>query len=231
MKRLCDYLLISAIVLLGACSEVEPVKATNSEAYFPLQIGKYWIYQVNQTVYKEVEPKKVDVEFELKSEVVDAFQNLEGGLTFVIHNSKRNSPGEEWHYVETWSARSDEFKAVIVENDVPFIQLTYPLYKNRSWNGNDLNTSEADDYVVESVGRPYTTSNEEKFDDCVTVVEENYIDFTYQDDRLEIYARDLGLVYKRRIFLQYCLDDNCFGEQIIKSGEEWVQEIISYGQN
>jgi hypothetical protein len=160
-----------------------------------------------------------------------SFENLEGGPTFVIYNSKRSDSEEEWEYVETWSARRDDFKAVITEEGVPYTQLTFPLYKNKSWDGNDLNTAEADEYVVESVGSRFTTSEVEQFNDCVVVSEENYIDFTYKDDRLAIFARNVGLVYRKKILLQYCVETSCFGEQVIKSGEEWLQELKFYGQN
>jgi hypothetical protein len=231
LKRIGDYLLIGAVVLWVACSESESVKLPKSEEYFPMQVGRYWVYDVTQTAYSEVEPKMVISVFELKSEVIGAFENLNGGLTFVIHNSQRANAMQQWEYVDTWSARSDEFKAVITENDVPYIQLKFPLYKNKSWDGNELNTGDADEYVVESVGTIFTKSNNEPIDDCVVVNEESYIDFTYKDERKEIYARNIGLVFKKKIQLEYCVDTNCFGEQIIKRGEEWIQELKSYGQN
>jgi hypothetical protein len=236
LKRIGDYLLIGMIFLLGACSENEPFKSPNSEEYFPLQIGQYWIYNVTQTVYKEVEPKEANSVFELKSEVVDAFENLEGGVTYVIHDSKRANSEGSWEYYQTWSAKSDEFKVVITESNVPYIQLTFPLYKNKSWDGNKLNTKEYDEYVVQSIGQNYRTSSVLQFNDCVVINEENYSDDVEdKDERLEIYARNVGLVYKKKIFLLYCNDGNfdfgCSGKLIISSGEEWIQELKSYGQN
>ena len=231
MKRIIDYLLFGLALVLFACSESEPVKLPRSEEYFPLQIGQYWIYNVNQTKYSEVEPKEVSNIFELKSEVIGSFENLEGGVTFVMHDSRRISPEQEWIYIDTWAARFDEFKAVITEKDLSFIQLTFPLYKKKKWDGNDLNTLESDEYVVESVGSSFTTSNESTFEDCVKLKEEDYIDFTYKDERIKFYARNIGLVYKKKIVLQYCTDSNCIGEQIITRGETWIQELKSYGQN
>src|SRR5688572_9615044 len=97
------YLLIGLVVLIG-CSESEPEKQGTDSEYFPLQTGYFQIYSVDETIYTELSPPE-SFEYELKTEVVDSFTNLEGGYTFVIHRSTREAEPDPWQFLDAWSAR------------------------------------------------------------------------------------------------------------------------------
>jgi hypothetical protein len=229
LKRIAKYILISAFIATMSCGENEPLKMINGEEYFPLVVGQYHIYKVEQTVYKEVEPKITTTMSELKSEVVDSFENLEGEITYVIHRSKRNNDEEPWQYVETWSARCDEYSAVTIEESVPYVSLLFPVVKKGAWDGNTLNTKPEDQYVISDIVK--SISNESTtYTDCIIVEQESYLDATRKDERIEYYARNVGLIYKKYFVFDYCTDDACFGQQVIKSGISYSYTLIDHGQ-
>ena len=69
------------------------------------------------------------------------------------------------------------------------------------------------------------------FDNTITVEQEDNEDaIVFRDERKEVYALHLGLVYKELIQLNYCTDDVCLGQQRIDQGIEIRMVIKDYGK-
>jgi hypothetical protein len=215
--------------VLCGCGDDESAGRPDRE-YFPLQTGFYQIYTVEENTYSEVNPPELR-SYELKTEVMDSFPNQEGGITFVIHRSKRNTTSDAWEFQEAWSARVTSYQAVLSEGNVAYVLLAFPTAKNKKWNGNSLNSLEADDYKMESVGGSYSLETDLSFNDVLIINQEDRVNELTRDDREEIYARNVGLIYKRSVVLNYCDDAGCFGQEIIKDGVEYWQVLKEYGQN
>jgi hypothetical protein len=235
LKLFMKYLLVGLVILLG-CSEDEPKKEETDEQYFPLQTGLFQIYEVTETIYSEVNPTQF-LEYELKTEVVDSFANLEGGYTFVIHRSTRSTENDPWQFQEAWSARANAYQAVLTEGNISYVRIAFPAIKNKEWNGNALNALEVDSYLLESVGKPFEVSTDLEFNDCLVIVQEQFMDIDSKDERQEVYARNVGLIYKSTIDIEYCndgklpIEGGCVGLFIIKSGTEALQVLKEYGEN
>jgi hypothetical protein len=229
LKLFMKYLLVGLVFLLG-CSEDEPENQETDSQYFPLQTGLFQIYQVDETVYTELNSPEV-LEYELKTEVVDSFANLEGGFTFVIHRSTRKTESDPWQFQEAWSARTNAYQAVMTEGNISYVRIAFPAIKNKEWNGNALNSLEMDSYLLESVGKPFELSTNLEFNDVLVIKQEDELNELIRDQREEVYARNVGLIYKKSIVLNYCDDSGCFGQQVINDGTEYIQVLKEYGQN
>lgn len=226
------YLLVGLVVLLG-CNEGDQERKATDNQYFPLQTGFFQIYTVDETVYTEFNPPEI-LAYELKVEVVDSFLNAEGGYTFVIHRSTRATENDPWQFQEVWSARTNAYQAVLTEGNISYVRIAFPVFKNKEWNGNALNTFELDSYLIENVGDSYELSTGMEFKDALVIKQEDELTPLKRDQREEVYARDAGLIYKSSAVLNYCDDGDpggCFGRQIIKDGIELVQVLKEYGQN
>jgi hypothetical protein len=229
LKQFGKYFLIGLVVLLG-CDGGEPVKQVDGPSYFPLRTGYYQVYTVEENIYSEVNTDEFLV-YELKTEVVDSFPNLGGGFTFVIHRSTRPTENDSWEFLDTWSAQINEFKAVLTEGNISYVQMTFPIFKNREWNSNSLNTMEEDLYSVDYIGGSIELVTDLTFDDVLVIGQEDVLNELKKDQREEVYAPGVGLIYKKSIVINYCDEGPCFGQQIIKDGVEYWQTLKEYGQN
>lgn len=196
--------------------------------YFPMQTGFYQIYKIDEIVYTELKDPET-LSYQLMIEVVDSFPNPEGHYTYVLNRSKRLDANAQWKSLDTWSVRSNDREIIVNEENIPFLKLTFPVRKGSVWNGNKFNNLQEDAYEILTVDQS-SRVNEMEFDKTLTVLQENNKDLiVFQDKREEVYARGVGLIYKETLQLHYCTDNNCVGQQKIKRGSDYKQQIIAYG--
>jgi hypothetical protein len=225
---------LAGLVVLSGCGD-EETKRASDQAYFPLQTGFYQVYTVEENVYQELDPPVFNT-YELKMEVVDSFANQEGGFTYVIYRSTRETENDPWQFLEAWSARTSAQQAVLTEGNISYVQIAFPAFTNQEWNANSLNSMPADSYTIESAGSSYQL-NEQNYNDALVISQHQQVNELIRDEREEVYARNVGLIYKKRIVLNYCDQDPpppsppCFGQEIIKDGVEYWQVLKEYGQN
>jgi hypothetical protein len=218
---------LTSILLACGGDEVEKPTDTGTD-YFPLQVGVYQIYRVHEIKYSEVTVPDTS-DYQLLTEVVDSFPNTTGDYTYVIYRSSRKDENAAWQFIETWSARKNNDQVVEIEGNTPYVKLQFPLAANETWDGNKLNNGEPDEYAVKTFDVPFEADGM-TFDKTLTVEQElNDDPIVYTDIRSEVFARNVGLVYKETTQLRYCQSENCAGNEIIDSGLVLKQQIIEYG--
>ncbi len=167
--------------------------------------------------------------YELKTLVVDSFPNQDGNYTYIIHRSKRNEGAAEFSYLDTWSARMDSREVVMNEENTTFFKIKLPVVKDDEWDGNLYNTKGEDTYAMEEVVATFI-GNGNTYDDCIVINQNDNQDFIVTlDQRKEVYARNIGLVYKEVRVLNYCTVGSCLGQQQVESGVIYTQTIKAYG--
>jgi hypothetical protein len=216
-----------AFVLGCDDGEVE-AKQDRGYDYFPLHVGRFQVYDVTEINYAAFEDPDTSM-YQLRSEVVDSFPVTGGEYTYVIHRFSRETDSDEWEFLDTWSGRFGGEEAVISEGNVPYLKLAFPLAKGLIWNGNKYNGSDDDEYELTDIDVPNSV-NGNSFEQSAVVEQEDYDDMvTKTDQRVEVYARGVGLIRKVTTILNYCTDPICLDEQIIESGIYYKQEISEYG--
>jgi hypothetical protein len=227
VKHFYHYFLM-LLLLASACGKDEYKPGDIGLDYFPLRKGNYQIFNVSEVIYSEVKDPE-NRNYQLKVEIVDSFPNTEGIYTYVLSRTRRDNASQAWQDVDTWSARGNDRELVVNEGNTAFVKITFPVGKGNEWNGNKLNNGVEDDYEMETVDEPAQIAGT-TFEKTLRVVQENNEDLiVFQDKREEVYARGIGLVYKETVQLSYCTDPNCIGQQKIKSGIIYKQEINEYG--
>ncbi len=223
VKRVAFFLCVA--ILVTRCTEVENMRL-NGPDFYPLAVGKYWIYEVMETTYSPLQPAASDT-FQLMVQVVDSFVNTEGGITYVLHRLVRQEQSLPWQFTETWSARLTDQFVVVNEGNMPFIPLAFPLHPNRKWNANLLNDLPADEYKISEILSNY--SNGLAVDVAVNVEQENVANnLTYRDVRMETYGKGVGLVSSiSEVWTYTCTGGTCTG--VISSGYKRVQNLVDYG--
>ena len=231
MKIRISFILIIAVIitLFLQCAETKDVSPEElGTRYFPLEAGMYRIYQVHGTIYNFPEDSTV-FSYLLKESVQDSFQNLESGISYKILRQKKYNENDPWVIDSIWTARKDDRTAIMVENNVSMINLTFPINENKIWDGNKLNDRSEDEFEMINIKQPYSDSFG-SYNHTVTVIQEDLYDIIVKSiSKKEIYSEDKGLVYKENIILKY-KQDEYLGLEIIDSGLKYFQYLIEYGE-
>lgn len=217
------------LTVLTSCEDEEETIFHRGERYLALETGTFQVYAVHEIQYSASEGR-VELSYEIMTQVVDSFPSATGEYTYVIHRSKRVSEAEPWEHLDTWSARLAKRDIVVSEGNTPFVKIKFPLATENVWNGNILNAGDEDMYQYAGIALP-VSFNGMFFENTLTVEQENNGDkIVFRDQRKEIYALDVGLVYKEFIQLNYCTDDACLGQQKVDHGVEMIMVIKDYGK-
>jgi hypothetical protein len=233
--------IFTLFLLLFGCDRDSTEPVQNDQDYFPLRVGDYRIYRISET---QITPYNVEhfTEYEIKTLVTDSFQNNAGGRSYIVSRYKRATQSDTWLILDTWSAKVDSREVVLNESNVPFVKIIFPIAAGHEWNGNAYNSQESvefcegsdftscDVYAFGEIKSSFETSDGAIFENTVEVIENDSPDpIVRHDVRREIYAFDIGMVYREIIVLKYCTDEGCRGQQKIEDGLVYKQELIEYG--
>lgn len=226
--------------MLLTCADPEEVRLRSDSEFFPLQVGLYHIYGIEETQFTS-SGGPIDMVYKMKLAVIDSFRNSSGGTTYVIHRSVQQVGQTEFEYKDTWSARLDIDRVVVNEGNIPFVRLAFPLVLGKQWNGNALNelggeqtcgggpTFACDVYKILNANEPFEFKGE--ILESLQVEQNNNTDLIVkQDVRKELYVRNIGLVYKESSVLEYCTVGSCIGQQQIETGFILKQTLEEYGK-
>jgi hypothetical protein len=221
--------LLIVTVLFQACSDktTDPV---NTYDYYPLTIGHFMIYDVNETTYSSGQKDPVVVNYQEKDEISRVSVNTDGSSTYIVSRSTRNTASGYWQKVKEYSIQQYPDKLIFNVDNQSLVPLVFPVDPKLTWNGNMYNTLDPENYLYEDINQPYQIGTL-SFDKTLTLVERrdttSVIDY---DLGLKRFALGVGLIYDEQTSYEYCQSSaDCIGQQIIDSGSRKVRKIIEYG--
>jgi hypothetical protein len=222
-KKFLPFLFLALIFTIGyfACkkadTKIPPLGPSNE--YFPLQKGKYVIYNVDSTIWDDTFCVTITRHRQMMWRVADTFTDKMGRLSYRIETSIRQRPEDVWtpHYVIY--ATNTGTTLELVHDQLRFINLQFPIVENETWKGNaNLNTDDPAlsyfkdwDYRYIHVGGAYNNGNV-VYDNTVTVLQR---DETLSDPESipkqpssrtlsqEVFAANIGMVYREYIHWIY----------------------------
>lgn len=209
------------------CCQVERESPPVVEmAYFPLEIGKYWIYEVDETVYFGENDYEND-HFYYRDEITDLFVNESGESVFIFSRQKSMNR-TEWENKKVYTFRISNNRIIRKKDNLQEIILVFPLHLNMEWDANGANPNEPEAFTVDSEG-PYAVNNR-YFSNTIRVMQNNEDDLiTVRDIRYDIYAEGTGLVESYYEVFSYCSRNDCLGKQIIQNGRFTHLKLVSDG--
>lgn len=209
---------------------IEPMENSKTSAYYPLMKGKYVIYEVLHITYNGDLAPNDTVVYLLKEQVAGDFMDATGNPTFLLDRFKKTPTQKQWEIDSVWSARIDRNRVIKQEHNLPIIKLVFPERENLSWNGNALNSLPTTVYTMKNVGKPFAVKAK-NFPKTVVIEQKNEKNLLRKNVEREVYAKDIGLIYKYVEFINYVSETSSpnYGKDVIVSGFLLEQKILESG--
>jgi len=230
------FLFLLASIILVSCKKDSPVTTDFGYNYFPTDVKRYIIYDVDSIVHNDFTSTIDTFKYQVKEYIASTFIDNSGRNTLRIERYKKYYndtipySSMPWTLTNVWSANRTNTTAEKVEENERYIKLAFPVEKGETWNGNSFNTLGEEDYTYNDVNTKRTIGNISS-DSTLLVIQQNVENLIEKQYYTEIYAKNIGMVYKQIIDVQ---SNNITAAPImsrITSGIEFSMTINSYGSD
>lgn len=206
------FLLIAAYCFFTGCTKQDLQALDLKDSYYPLQVGKYIIYDVDSTVYDEFSQSSYLHQFQVKMLVADTFRDSNMKLNYRYERYTRENTGQAFQLADVWSATQQNGRVEVVEENQRFIKYIYPPVLGNSWKGNayikaDLNDPRSKflgnwDYSFTAVDEPFELKGT-TYDSTIVVLENGELIPQVESSNFKtIYAKHIGPIYAKREYLE-----------------------------
>ncbi|GGG00174.1 hypothetical protein [Pontibacter amylolyticus] len=242
MRRALLLLVVLSAFVAGCESKYkDPDPQAMGYDYYPLEIGQYRVYNVEETLYFGEIPSRLN--YQLRERVDTSFIDQTGQLVYKVIRSKRPNATAAWLDDSVMTVAKSPTMVMLTKDNTKYVKLVFPVKERNEWVGDLYNTNYAsperdgkvrdkkDVYQYEDVGTPYQLDGQ-GFNNTVRVVQSNEADLKRVDERFEVYAEGIGLVH--RLFSRITSDCNqtiCDESSYkITSGHEREEILIEHGK-
>ncbi len=239
MKKIVfSYFLCSILFLSCTKKTSETNESVLGLDYYPTTKGKYAIYQVDSTIYTDLPKDTIEYKYLIKEKIADSFIDNTGKNAIRIERYiKKYDPLKSydsiaWTMKEVFLLNADNKSIQVVENNVRYTKLTFPVQTNAIWDGNANNSLGTQNYRYEYIDRAEKTINNKPLDNVLLVIQKEFHPKTLDYYYAEKYAKGLGLVYKEITDVISNSANANFSIPVlqrIESGFIYKQSIISFG--
>lgn len=222
MMRIGVGLSLLMLTLCTSCTrEVLSTDAANfGSDYFPLAIGHTIEYSVDSLKYNTFTRDTDFVHVLFKDEIVSEFTDNTGRDSYAIERSVRSDSNAAWQGQLTYYATRGNYQIEVVENNLRFIKLVFPVNVNTTWKGNvyiPSSTSNLDelkwyydwDYTYSNINQDFDNGEMNVPNSMVVSYEQLTNDSTAKTqysnytNYKESYARTIGLTYRELTHWEY----------------------------
>jgi hypothetical protein len=236
-KNLVSFICLFTI-LFYSCKKDPVTSPDMGYNYWPGTVGSWIIYDVDSTIYPDNNGDTIFYKYQLKEVIESSYNDNEGRPALRIERYRRyyqqgvSYDSIPWTLTDVWSANKTAAKLEMVEENIRYIKLAFPVKISNTWNGNAQNTLDEWIYKYSDMDKPRNTGTL-SFDSTALVVQKDLENLIQKQYYIEVYARNVGLVSKQII------DVNSQGNvnyslpimNRIVSGVVYRSTINSYGRN
>jgi hypothetical protein len=228
MLRRVSLFLIALASFLSACDEKSETPSLDLERdYQPLELGYYWIYDVDETIYYG-ENDSESAHYFYKDLIRSFYLNAENEETFIVSRAK-SPDGLVWSSELEYTMIYRDRTLLRTLNNAALSALVFPPQSGTTWNGRNYQAEGDDTFEIDFFGRSDLPGYEDV--QAVRVTQENLDDrITVRDVRYEIFGKGVGLMEKYDEVLTYCSRNDCLGEELINSGSKTHLRLLEHGR-
>ena len=217
------FITILTLVLFYACKEKENITPEPiNKSYYPMNVNDETVYFVEYINIDNPISLYDTQRYYLKERIESAYNDETGNPIYRIERYKRTDTLSNWDLIDVWFSQYYENQAHKVEENIRYVKLAFPVAKGLKWNGNAMNTLDAQTYEIDTLDKPW-----KNFDSTLVVVQQNkqtlidkYLDY-------ERFAKHKGLVEKVFVHIsQAYVIQNVPIENRIVRGEIYKQTVV-----
>jgi hypothetical protein len=223
-QKMSSHKIITMVCLLALCAtavvsckkKVSTVDIDLGKDYFPLETGRSITYTMDSTIYDDFLGVVYTNRYIIQDRIDSSFTDLLGNQSFVVVRYIRPDSGLVFAPMHVYYVTKSNQQIQVVENNQRFIKLVFPVSYTGVWLGNSyIATSSSDNswlsdwrYKYADFGVPYTVNDTAVYGNTITVNQRNNAEgdtstkntfFGAYTFGKEIYARNVGLVYRSLI--------------------------------
>lgn len=211
-------------IVLFACKKPDdiPEPPKEEQEYYPLEKGKWVIYDVDSTVWDDTFCIERTYSYQVRHIVADTFTDDAGRPSFRVEAYKRVKIEDEWVPQTVFYATNTGVTLEIVQDQLRFIKMVFPISEGEEWEGNSYILTRDPDYSFyadwmyeyQKVGEGFNTGSK-VFEKTITVEQRNEAisdpelfteEFASRTSSREIYASGVGMIYRE--YIRWTYDPN-----------------------
>ncbi len=235
--KIAISILVSACFLFFSCAKkkVPEADALLGLDYYPTTIGRYVVYNIDSTVYNSLTQTTVTTQYQIKEKISENFTDNEGQNALKMERYiKKYNPSKPydsipWAIKEVWMINATNKSIQVVEGNVRYTKLIFPVQQAANWNGNAKNTIGEWLYSYDYIDKSETIGST-KLDKVLLVKQKDYRTLISYQNYNEKYAKGVGLVYRE---ITDVLSNNVIAnvpvENRIEDGVIYKQTLVKYG--
>jgi hypothetical protein len=225
---------LTLVVLVACKKESEELQLPTISDYAPLQAGKYITYSLDSFIFVASGTQVAHRYYDVKYSTTDSITDNLGRKAFRIVRSIKTLPNGNFVPDNTFFAVNAGNGLEFTENNLRFLKLVQPIKEGGNWKGNSaIDASSAGsnfqylfdwDYTYANVGSasPVTIPNT-TLSNTITVNQHDVsfnlpvvlpggggvpTNIASKDSAVEIYAKGIGMVYKKFLHWEYQISSN-----------------------
>ena len=231
------FISITSCLLFFSCAKkkIPESSALLGLDYYPATIGKYVIYDVDSTIYNSLTQDTTVTKYRIKEKITELFTDNEGQDALRLerfikkYNPNKSYDSIAWTIKEVWMVNANSKSIQVVEGNVRYTKLIFPIQQGASWDGNAKNTMGEWLYTYEYIDKAETIGSKQ-VDKVLNVKQKNYRTLISYQNYNEKYAKGIGLVYRE---ITDILSNNVIAnvpvEGRIEDGIIYKQTLVTYG--
>jgi hypothetical protein len=204
--------------------------------YYPYTIGKFIEYEVDSTVYDELTFLPTTHKYRIKEKIEEKFTDAEGKEAYRLmryikkFDSTKTYDQIAWSVKDAWQVNISKSNVEVVEENIRFSKLAFPVKAESKWDGNVKNTIGEWLYTY-----AYTDKAESfgsvSFDKVLQVTQKDFRTLISYQYYIEKYAKGTGLVYRQIIDIKFPVTSTSTPVQNIpsKQGIIYTLKIVNHG--